>query len=459
VSKADLLIKNARVATDYTTFEGGVLVQDGKITQVFEGPASSAAQETLDLGGKLLMPGVVDSHQHLNEPGRADWEGYAPGSRASAAGGITTVLEMPFNAYPPTRNVDLLEKKRQAVRDQSVIDYGHWALLENSNLGDLEGLHRAGAVAFKGFMCDPGEFEMVGNFELLEAMEIVAKLGGVIGLHAEDEALAQGFTRRMKAAGRADPRAWAEGRPPVVELEALQRAVALAVETGCRVHMVHTTIPEGFDAIQRARLAGAKVTGEACPHYLALDEDDLARLGPTAKCGPPLRQRKIVDKLWDYVLNGQVDVIGSDHSPCPVELKQAGEDDIWKAWGGMNSSQMMLPVLLTEGVHKRGLPLEALVRLVCLNPARLFGLYPAKGHLWPGADADLTVVDLDAEWTLSTDMLFSRHKISPYAGRTFKGKVLRTILRGQTIFQDGEVTAQPGYGELVTPAAARQFAG
>ncbi len=193
------------------------------------------------------------------------------------------------------------------------------------------------------------------------------------------------------------------------------------------------------------------MTGETCPHYLALDEDDLARLGPVAKCSPVLRKRSEVERLWGEVLAGRVDLISSDHSPCPVEMKEAGNDDIWKAWGGMNSSQMMLPVLLSEGVHKRGLPLTSLVRLLVSNPARLFGLYPQKGSLLPGADADLAVVDLNKEWTLESEMLFSRHKISPYVGMHFKGSVERTVLRGRTVFKDGEITAEPGYGRLLKP--------
>jgi allantoinase len=396
------------------------------------------------------MPGLIDSHAHFNEPGREEWEGYTAGTMAAAAGGITTTLEMPFNATPPTSTVALLETKREAVKDKAVVDYGQWGGLENNNLDELEGMHNEGVTGFKAFMCESGvDFEMVDTFDLYAGMERIIQWGNVVGVHAENQSMAQGLADSLRAAGRKDPRAWAESRPPMVELEAIQRAILTAAQTGGRLHILHVTIPQGLEAIQRARTAGLKVTGETCPHYLVLDEDDLARLGPVAKCGPPLRERAQVERMWEYVLSGWVDLIASDHSPCTIELKQKGEDDIWQAWGGITGNQTMLPLLLSEGVKRRGLPLTSLVRMTSMNPARLYGLYPSKGHLWPGADADLVVVDLEREWTLSLDDLFSRHKQSPFDGMPFKGAVERTIVRGQTVYLDGKFLVKPGYGQLV----------
>jgi allantoinase len=422
-----------------------------------EGDEAVPAEDVIDLSGKLLMPGLIDSHVHFNEPGHEEWEGYTAGSFAAAAGGITTALEMPFNATPPTSSAALLEVKREAVKDKSLIDYGHWAGLEASNLDELEGLQAGGVVAFKAFMCESGiDFEKVDTFALYRGMDRIARWGNVIGVHAENESLTRGLGQRLRGAGRTDPRAWAESRPPVAELEAIERAILLAAEIGGRLHIVHVTIPKGFEAIHRAKARGVTVTGEACPHYLALDEDDLVRLGPVAKCGPPLRPRTLVERLWQDVLRGRVDIIASDHCPCTPEMKQVGMDDIWEAWGGITGNQTMLPVMLTEGVHRRGLSLTSLVRMTSLNPARLYGLYPAKGHLWPSADADLVVVDAEREWKLSLDSLFSKHQQSPFEGRAFKGVVERTFVRGQTVYLEGEIVGQPGYGQLVRRANSIQ---
>lgn len=448
--KTDLLLANATLVTDYCVFRGSLAVKDGKVWKVVEGGETIPAEEVLDLEGKLLMPGLIDSHTHFNEPGREEWEGYAAGSFAAAAGGITTALDMPINATPPTSSTALLEAKREAVIGKSVIDYGHWGGLESNNLDELEGLHAAGVVAFKAFMCDSGiDFEMVDTLALYEGMERIARASNVLGVHAENESLTRGLGQRLRDAGCKDPRAWAASRPPVAELEAIERAILLATQTGVHLHILHVTTPQGFDAIHQARAQGVRVTGETCPHYLVLDEEDSVRLGPVAKCSPPLRPRALVERLWQYVLTERVDVIASDHSPCPLEMKQKGIDDIWQAWGGITGNQTMLPLLLTEGVHRRGLSLTLLVRMTSLEPARLYGLFPSKGHLWPGADADLVVVDLERKWTLSKDSLLSRHRHSPFEGMTFKGVVERTFVRGKTVYLDGAIVVQPGYGQLV----------
>lgn len=445
---ADLYLKNATVVTESGEFHGGVVVQGEKIAQIVEGvPAMQSATE-IDLAGKVLMPGVVDDHVHFNEPGRTHWEGYRTGSMAAAAGGVTTILEMPLNATPPTINRNLLANKRQVVKSQAVVDYGNWGGLVDNNLEDLAGLDEDGVIGFKAFMSNSGvDFERVDDDLLFAGLKFVGQAGNLVGVHAENEYVTRFLGQEMRASGRIDRASWYESRPPESELEAIQRACYWAGYAEGNLHIVHITIADGMRAVAEAKGKGVHVTSETCPHYLFFDHNDYERIGPAAKCAPPIRSRQDVEDLWDCVSGGLVDTIASDHSPCPWEDKARGMDDIWKAWGGISGIQTMLPALLTEGVHKRGLSLSALVRMISANPARIFGIYPEKGSLQTGADADLVVLDMDREWVLNTDQLFYKNKHSAYLGYRFKGFVEQTIVRGATVYQGGEIKVQPGYGK------------
>ena len=445
----DLYLKNAQVVTEDDSFHGGVIIEGEKIARVVKGDAAVEAPKVVDLGGKVLLPGLVDGHVHFNEPGREHWEGYRTGSMAAAAGGITTILEMPLNATPPTVNRDLLAMKRQAVKDEGVIDYGNWGGLVDNNLESLPGLHEGGVIGFKAFMSNSGidDFKRVDDDVLYAGLVSAGELGSVIGVHAENEYVTSYMGAQLRAAGRTDRAAWYESRTPASELEAVQRACYWAGVTGGNLAILHITIPDGIRAVAQARSDGANVSSETCPHYLFFDEADFERIGPAAKCAPPIRSRETVEALWECVLEGLVDAIGSDHSPCTWEEKAPGMENIWKAWGGISGIQTMLPALLTEGVHKRGLLLKDLARMMAANPAKIYGLYPKKGALKPGSDADLAVVDLDAEWTLSADDLLYKNKHSAYVGCKFKGKVVQTFVRGNPVFQDGKIVAAPGYGQ------------
>lgn len=446
----DLYLKNGLIVSEETTFQGGVGISQGKIALVVSGNADLEAKEVVDLQGKVLLPGLVDAHAHLNEPGRTHWEGYRTGTMAAAAGGVTTVLDMPLNSLPASTNREFLAKKREAVCDQAVIDYGNWGGLVDNNLSDLEDLNADGVVAFKAFASNSGvEFERLDDDLIYAGLLKTVELGNMIGLHAENEFVTSYLGKQMRDSGRTDRASWHESRPPETELEAVLRAAYWAEVTGGHLHIVHVSIPEGIRSIAQAKREGVHITAETCPHYLFFDQDDFVRIGPAAKCAPPLRSRENVDALWDCVLEGLVDTIGSDHSPCTWDEKAKGMDNVWKAWGGISGIQTMLPALLTEGVHKRGLSLPALARMTSTNPARLFGLAPNKGAIRPGADADLAVVDLDKEWTLTADQLFYKNQFSAYVGYSFKGKVERTLVRGVTVYQDGKILAEPGFGKLL----------
>jgi allantoinase len=298
------------------------------------------------------------------------------------------------------------------------------------------------------------DFARIDDDVLYAGLRQAKRLGNLVAVHAENEFVTALLGEELRAAGRTDRASWFESRPPATELEAINRAIYWTVVTGGQLHVVHVTLAAGMRAAQAAKAAGVHVTVETCPHYLTFDEADFVQIGPAAKCAPPLRSRAEVEALWDCVLTGLVDTIASDHSPCPWADKAPGMENIWKAWGGISGVQTMLPVLLTEGVHKRGLALPDLVRLTAGNPARIFGLYPRKGSLLPGADADLVVVDPDAEWELAAGDLFYRHKHSAYVGRQFKGKVVRTLVRGRTVYADGRICIDPGYGQYVRRSAA-----
>jgi allantoinase len=443
----DLYLKNATVVTEAAEFRGGIIVEGETIAEVVEGVPKRDAALEIDLMGKVLLPGIVDDHVHFNEPGRTHWEGYRTGSMAAAAGGVTTIFEMPLNATPPTINREQLARKRQAVRDQAVVDYGNWGGLVDNNLEDLSGLDEDGVIGFKAFMSNSGvDFERIDDDLLYAGLRFAGEAGNLIGVHAENEYVTTFLGQEMRASGRTDRASWPESRPPASELEAIQRACYWAGFARGNLHIVHITIADGMRAVAEAKKRGAHVTSETCPHYLFFDQQDYERIGPAAKCAPPIRSRQEVEDLWGCVLDGLVDTIASDHSPCIWDDKVKGMDDIWKAWGGISGIQTMLPALLTEGVHNRGLPLPALVRMISANPARIFGVYPQKGSLMPGADADLIVVDLDKEWTLSVDQLFYKNKHSAYIGSHFKGAVEQTIVRGTTVYQAGEIKVDPGFG-------------
>lgn len=447
----DLTITNALLVDHEGMRRGSLAVRAGKIAAVFAGAPDAPTAETIDAGGMPLLPGLVDAHVHFNQPGRDDWEGFETGSMSAAAGGVTTVIDMPLNCDPVITNAATLAAKFQSLADSSLVDYLLWGGLVTDNVAQLAEQVAGGAVALKAFMSTSGinDFPAVTDGVLYDGLREAARLDTIVGVHAESDSLTAYLTDKLRAAGRRDRRAWLEARPPLAELEAIQRAILLASAANARLHIVHVSTAEGIAMVNAARRAGHAITCETCAHFLSLDEEDFVRIGPDAKCAPPLRSRAHVEALWQQVLDGNVDLITSDHSPCPTADKRKGDDDIWEAWGGIGAVQLTLPLLLDEGVHRRGLSLPQLVRLTSTRPAQLFGIYPTKGSLQPGADADLTLIDPDATWVVEADRLFARHKHSPFLGRSLRGKVRATLVRGRVVFRDDAIVAERGWGQRI----------
>ena len=444
----EAILPTGRAAVD-------IAVQGGTISAIGTSADIGDAAEVIDARGLVVLPGLVDAHVHFNEPGRADWEGWDAGTRGAAAGGVTTVLEMPLNAHPPTITAADFDAKHAVAARKALVDFGLWGGLVDDNLAELAGLAARGVVGFKAFMSESGvdDFHRVPDGVLAAGLKAAARLGIVVGVHAESHEMVERLGAEIRAARQVDRLAWCRARPPAAEVEAIRRLVSCVRGAGprARAHVVHVSSAEGLAEVQTARERGLSVTAETCPHYLAFTEEDFARVGPALKCAPPIRDAASRERLWAALLAGRVDLIGSDHSPCPAADKHKGEHDIWQAWGGVAGIQATLPVLLTEGVHPRGLSLERVADLTATAPARLFGLYPRKGAIIVNADADFALVDPVRSWTFGVEQLHTRSRISPYLGRTFRGAVVRTIVRGRTVFADGEVVGTAGWGKLVRP--------
>jgi len=457
LTRPDLVIRGGEAILPTGRAAADIAVTDGVVTAI--GTHVEDGGATIDARGLVIFPGLVDAHVHFNEPGRADWEGWDAGTRGAAAGGVTTVLEMPLNAHPPTITAQAFDAKHRVASEKARVDFGLWGGLVNDNLAELEGLAARGVIAFKAFMSESGvdDFRRVPDGVLAAGLKAAARLGVVVGVHAESHEMVERLGSEMRGRRETGRLSWCRARPPVAELEAIKRLVSCVrgAGAGARAHVVHVSTAEGLAEVQGAREWGLAVTAETCPHYLDFDEQDFERVGPALKCAPPIRDAASRERLWTALLAGEVDLVASDHSPCPAADKQKGDHDIWQAWGGVAGIQATLPVLLTGGVHARGLSLERVADLTATAPARLFGLYPQKGSIAIGADADFALVDTQRTWTFSPEHLQTRSGISPYLGRTFRGAAVRTIVRGRTVFADGEIVGDAGWGKLVKPEPPR----
>lgn len=444
--KYDCIIKNGQIVTEELTFPGNIGIKAGKIAAITSGEQMTEdAEEIIDASGKYVMAGVLDAHVHFNDPGRSHWEDWRCGTQAAAFGGTTCVADMPINSIPALTDGKAFEEKLAQAKKKANIDYIFWGGLVDDNLSELAGMHAKGVVGYKAFMSSSGvEFTTANDAILYEGLKYTAGTDQFIGVHEENDTVTSYYGRKMRENGRCDALSWVEARPEVSELEAVNRFLYWTEKSKGNGHLCHVSVAEAFEKIAGAKERGVSVTAELCAHYLWFTQDDFVKKGSLLKCAPPVRSAENREMLWQKVLEGKVDMITSDHSPCGKEDKD--KDNIWDAWGGVAGVQNIVHVLLTEGVHKRGMSLNLMTKLLSANPAKRFGIYGKKGVIAPGADADLMILDLDRTWKFREQDIYTKCKISPYVGACFHGKVERTIVRGRTVF-DGKPVPSDGYGE------------
>ena len=449
-SELELIVRGGLLVTPDAVTRADFAVAEGRIVRIAP-EINDAAAAALEADGRYIFPGIIDAHVHFNEPGRTEWEGIASGSAALAAGGGTAFFDMPLNSEPPVVDAARLREKRALAEEKSCVDFALWGGLTPLNLDKLAALRDAGAIGLKAFMSNSGidSFPHVNATVLREGMKRAAKLGLIVAVHAEDDALAAKFTAVQKAAGNSDARAWLASRPVEVELEAIRTAIDLAGETGCALHIVHVSSPEGVALVEDARAARVDVTAETCPHYLLLNDKDVARLGAVAKCAPPIRDEKRRKALWADVRAGRIHTIGSDHSPAPADLKTS--ENFFEIWGGIAGVQHGAQLLLSECAATAEKDLPRLAAALARNVARRFRIDGRKGQIAEGYDADFCVVEFGSPRAIEADDLWTRHRISAYVGRKNRARVSDTYVRGNAVYAEGRLVNLPTPGRFLRP--------
>jgi allantoinase len=438
----DLIVRSRRTVLPEGTRPAAVAVSGPVIAAIADYAEPLDGASDVDLGDLALLPGLVDTHVHVNEPGRTDWEGFATATRAAAAGGVTTICDMPLNSLPPTVSVAALAGKRAAAAGKCWVDVAFWGGAVPGNDGALQPLHRAGVTGFKCFLIDSGvpEFPPLQPAELRSVLRSLAAMDALLIVHAEDAA-----EIKESPSGR-DYGSFVASRPPVAERRAIEKVIGAAAATGARAHIVHLSAAECVAMIAGAKAAGIRLTAETCPHYLYFAAEQVPDGATEFKCCPPIRDAANREALWRGLEAGVIDCVVSDHSPCPPELKTPG--DFGAAWGGIASLQLGLSVVWTVA-RRRGRTLDEVVRWMATGPARLAGL-SAKGSLAVRCDADLVAFDPDESYVVEADRLLHRHPVTPYLGRTLTGRVRQTWLRGRALLdpERGAPAGEP-VGRLV----------
>lgn len=444
----NLLVRNARLVLPEGIIDDiDILVENGVVSRIGKGLEAPSGVEVLDAKGKLVLPGVVDEHVHMREPGLEYKDNFTNGTLDAVAGGVTTVLEMP-NTLPPVEDHKILLNKAKRLISKAYVDFALYGVIHNENIDEFEEMVHIGAVGFKIFMGPTtGNIPSPDDAVIYEALLKSAKLKVPIAFHAENWSLVKYFTEKTKASGRLDPKAHVDARPPICEEEAIQRIALYAKRTGGLALIVHMSSREGVEVLRRARMEGVNIWGETNPHYLLLSLEDYDRYGTLIKVNPPIRSREHQETLWKAILDGTITNMGSDHAPHTEEEKKK---NVWEAAAGFPGVRTLLPLMLDQALRGK-LPLTKIPELLSKNPAKLFNLYPRKGTIMVGSDADMVIVDPQAETVINKEDFHSKYPISPFIGWKLKGKIEYTILRGTIIAVEGKVIGGPR-GQWIKPA-------
>jgi dihydroorotase len=430
---ADLVIRGGTVVSADAAFRADVAIKDGLIAAIGAPDAMPVAKETLDASGLHVLPGAIDVHVHFRDPGYPHKEDWASGTAAAAFGGVTTVFDMP-NTIPATGTAEILAAKHRIAAEKAHVDFGLYGLLGEDTIANVPELIEGGVIGFKLYMGNTfGKIPSPSTGGMLEAFEVVAPTGKRIGLHAETNSIMERRQTRLTAAGRTDPLAHLASRPAVVAVEAVSRACILSEWTGARIHILHISSADELRPLREAKARGVEVTGETCPQYLMLSSDDYARFSGIIRVNPPVREKSNQDPLWAALLDGTVDMIATDHAPHTPDEKT--RNDIWSVDCGFPGVETQMPAMLTA-VNAGRMSISDYVRWSSFNPARQWGLYPRKGAIQVGSDADIAVVDIARSWTIDDAKTQSRSKISPWHGRAVTGLPLHTLVRGRFVMRD-----------------------
>jgi allantoinase len=441
---ASVLIENGKIVRAGRLTRANILIENGSIEYVGV-RKPKGADKRIDAKGRVILPGLVDGHAHLHDPAFTNREDFTTGTRAAAAGGVTTVVEMVLST--PVDTPDRVKAKIELGRRTSLIDFSlHAGMMNLNNLPSIAAIASLGVRSFKTFTCKPYRTD---DHTLMSLMRETSMRNSILNVHAEDEQTANENFDRLTAEGRKDPMAHVEWKPNMAEERAVRKVVEFSRALKARLHISHMSTREGVEIVRKNKRLRVKVTAETCPHYLTFTRGDMKKQGPYLKMNPSLKGPKDVQALWKGLRDGTIDMVTSEHAPGERAEKEVGWTDIWKAWGGVPAIETMLPVLLSEGVNKRQLSLMTLQRVCCENPARIFGLYPRKGAIQKGADADLVVADLKIKRKVRAEALHYKVGWTPYEGWTLRGWPILTMERGEILYEDEQVVGKPGAADFL----------
>lgn len=446
----DLIVKNGKIVTAERVYGATVCIKEGKIEAIVAPDVPVEGSKVVDAEGKYIFPGAIDTHAHLNDPGYTWREDYEHGTAAAAVGGITTIIDMPLQNEPALTDGKIFDDKYKAVSPNAYVDYCFWGGLVDYNLESLTELDAKGCVAFKSFIGPVSpDYVSLTMGQVREALEILKTCDARAGFHCEDYSIIKWEEGRAKRKETQNWEDFLDSRPLIAELMATKNIIDLAKETGTKVHICHVSHPDVAEEIRKAKLEGLDITGETCSHYLTFSRDDVIKNGSLFKCAPPLREASAIEKMWEYVEDGTLSCVSSDHSPCALEEKSEEEHGVFGAWGGISGIQNVMQVTYSEGVAKRGYSPTILARTLSEGPAKAFGLYGRKGAIELGFDADMVILDPEKEWEITPESLKYVNQISAFVGLKGKGLPICTILRGTVVAENNQVVGEKGFGNLV----------